>query len=698
MCHLYGRPAAWYHLDREEIRTGTETYRKAEMRTYMETRRNLQIAQDRLLPGTEMEGSVLTLPPEGGGIELPEIAGTFPRYLNAHMHVLSDHAQAFELRAYAKDETEARVVIRFGLMPDFHAAVALDLTWLDGHILFPGHRVGMQKIVCHGSRIEPDEIHRTILVSMPSTGPVRVEMGDLYLSDEPCPVITPSRIPQIDTFGQYTQKDWPWKIRSEEKLREMLLREAEKEAAYPFPFFNRWGGDTRMHLKDGTGYFSTCKKDGRWYLADPDGCAFFSLGPDCVVARCDARIDGLENLLEDLPGRDEESADLYEDMKRSFGETPRGPGILFSYERRNLRRAFGKDWYSRWQDLVIGQLMRLGMNTLGNWSDASLFGRMPYVTSLPSFPDTEAHIFRDFPDVLSEEYVRSAHACASALKSRADDPYMIGYFLRNEPAWAFVDNLILAEEVLRNPVRSFCRTALTDFLRSRHGTVRNLSSAWRHDFTSFDDLLNPLDHAASLSPEAARDLRDFSALLIDRYIRVPAEACRQADRHHLNLGMRWAWISDPLLVRGWDCIDVFSINCYAVDPTSALNQVTDLKVDLPVVIGEFHFGAGDAGLPATGLEAVADQEDRARAFRYYAEHAASHLQCVGCHWFQCYDQFALGRFDGENYNIGLFDITLQPYPALAKAVTETAMRANRIHAGLLVPVSDRPVSLPMIAY
>jgi hypothetical protein len=31
------------------------------------------------------------------------------------------------------------------------------------------------------------------------------------------------------------------------------------------------------------------------------------------------------------------------------------------------------------------------------------------------------------------------------------------------------------------------------------------------------------------------------------------------------LGMRWAWISDPPAA-GWENFDVFSINCYAVDP------------------------------------------------------------------------------------------------------------------------------------
>lgn len=102
---------------------------------------------------------------------------------------------------------------------------------------------------------------------------------------------------------------------------------------------------------------------------------------------------------------------------------------------------------------MVGQLKKHGMNTLGNWSDPALFGTtgIPYVTSLPKFPDTKQFIFRDFPDVFSEEYERNSGKCAEALKARADDPWMIGYFLRNEPSWAFVDNLVLADEVLYNP-------------------------------------------------------------------------------------------------------------------------------------------------------------------------------------------------------------------------------------------------------
>jgi hypothetical protein len=46
---------------------------------------------------------------------------------------------------------------------------------------------------------------------------------------------------------------------------------------------------------------------------------------------------------------------------------------------------------------------------------------------------------------------------------------------------------------------------------------------------------------------------------------------------------------------------------------------------------------------------------------------------VGCHWFQYVDEPITGRwFDGENYNIGLVDVTDTPYFELRVA----AQRAN----------------------
>ncbi len=657
--------------------------------------RTLEISR-LLLPGTEARGEELLLPPSGGGIALPGLADTEERWLNFQLKVLETHAQAFEVRLYG-DQEAPRVVIRFGMMPGLDAAVAIDLQWMDGHILFPGHRPGTQKFVCHGSRIDRKEIRRAELVSMPSSHAVRIQLRGVRYEDAPCETLPMPKEAWIDRFGQYTRKEWPGKITGEEALIHALRKEADAEAAYPFPTWSKWGGDTRRKVQPGTGFFSRGRLDGRWTLTDPEGYAFFSLGPDCVVSRCDARIDGLESLLEETPSR-AEHPELYGERAEAFGEVERSPAVLFSYERWNLERAFGADWESAWKRMIVSQLMRMGMNTLGNWSDPALFGRMPYVTSLPEFPSTKQLIFRDFPDVLSEEYARNAEKCAQALAERREDPWMIGYFLRNEPSWAFVDDLVIADEVLRNPAPSACREGLIAWLRERYGTPEALSEAWEHSFSSFEDLRRSIGKASDFSARAREDLRSFSALLTERYMRVPAEACRAVDPNHLILGMRWAWISDPLLVSGWDAFDVFSINCYAVDPTPALERVRELGVDLPVMIGEFHFGALDAGLPATGLEAVENQAERGKAFRYYAERVAAHPLGVGCHWFQCYDQFALGRFDGENYNIGLFDITLRPYEEMRRAVRRTAETICDVRFGERPPTEDRPRSLPMIAY
>ena len=654
----------------------------------------LSCTQERFLSGTVQDADVLLLPAGGGGFLVNEIAQSKERYLNMTMTVMEEHSMAFELRAYGEGDGKPRVLVRFGLMPRYRTNICLDLNWLDGHILFPGHIPGELKVVCHGSRIERDEIVRAEIISCEAYHDIRVRFEDVELSGEPRAAANAPAQKLVDEIGQYIPRQWKGKMPDAQAMVKAIHKQAALPNAYPFEDWTAWGGHAGMKLAQGTGYFSKIKKDGRWYLLDPDGCAFFSAGPDCVIARCDGRVDGLESLLEWLP----DDPELVEPMQRDWGEVPRGRGKMVSFERANLKRAFGANWYEEWKSMVVSQLKNMGMNTLANWSDPALFGRMPYVTSLERFPETQHKIFRDFPDVLSPEYQKDAKRCAQALLSRRDDPWMIGYFLRNEPGWAFVDNLVIADEVLRDSENTYCKRGLIAWLQEKYADIAALNAAWQTAFASFEALNTPIGKASAFSRQAEEDLRQYSAVLIRAYTAIPSAACREADPNHMILGMRWAWISDPVLASGWECFDVFSINCYAIDPTSAIERVNELKVDLPVMIGEFHFGALDSGLTATGLETVATQTERGKAYRFYCEHAAAHPMCVGCHYFQCYDQFVLGRFDGENYNIGLFDICLQPYQDMADAVRACSGRMYAIHAGELAPTDDRPESLPMIAY
>lgn len=80
------------------------------------------------------------------------------------------------------------------------------------------------------------------------------------------------------------------------------------------------------------------------------------------------------------------------------------------------------------------------------------------------------------------------------------------------------------------------------------------------------------------------------------------------------------------------------------------------------------------------------------------ERAASRPNGVGAHWFQCYDQFTLGRFDGENYNIGFFDVCSRPHGELLREVKSCGETLYEVAAGLRPPTEQRGEAIPMIAY
>jgi len=78
------------------------------------------------------------------------------------------------------------------------------------------------------------------------------------------------------------------------------------------------------------------------------------------------------------------------------------------------------------------------------------------------------------------------------------------------------------------------------------------------------------------------------------------------------------------------------------------------------------------------------------------EDAAAKPWCVGVHYFTLYDQSALGRFDGENYNIGFVDTCHRPYEPLVEAARESHERLYRLASGEAEPFADAPEYLPKL--
>ena len=648
-------------------------------------------------------GCTVRLGKNGGGVALPHMAGCPMPYLIGDIEVLEDHSAAMSLRFYRAEEEKERIFMRFGLLPHLKTRICFDLALLDNRTIYTNRTPGALKLVVHGQRTAPEEVARVELGMKDCFHDVTIRMENFFLSDEPAGDYPVPDKKIVDAFGQWKEKDWPGKIHSEEELKQRITAQ-EGPASYPFPNWNRWGGDSSRPLKPGTGFFSTCKTpDGRWHLTDPDGCDYFSLGPCGVHPGDVCRVDGLEKLCDWLP---EENDPLYGPMYHS-GTLRRAPYMpldsfkTFRFTAANLARVYGENWQEKWEEISHHILMSHGLNSQGNFSGLGQENghtKLPYVRQMMNFPGTKTLIFRDFPDVLSPEYQENAETFAQALESWKDDPWLIGYFLRNEPEFNFVENLVIADEVLRNPADTYCKRGLIAFLAQRYGTVEAMNQSWGSDFDSFDALNQPIPACSVRYPAAKEVLREYSRFLVGEYSRIPAEACRRVDPNHLNLGLRWSKADNADMMAGWQYFDVFSINCYDFDPTRDMDFACQAGVDLPILLGEFHCGALDRGLTATGLKGVKDQHQRAIMFRHYVEKCASHPCGVGAHWFQYNDQFCLGRYDGENYQIGMVDICMQPHPELMEAALKTASVLYQVKNGETAPFAQSPETIPMIGY
>ena len=620
---------------------------------------------------------------DGGKIQLICPADLAYRYLVVDTTVEAEHSVALELNFFNPGADEFKLGYRFGLLPGLKTRVCIDLALIDSRTIFTPRTPGTLKMVVHGNRMEPDEVDKIEFGIHPCVDDVTLLLEDAYLSDE-MPAEFP--IPEgkyVDEFGQWTGRDWPGKIHTEEELRESLL--ALRQNGKPLATRTKWGGEAARKLCEGKGFFKTLKTpDGRWHLVDPDGYDFYSLGVDCIRPGDNPRIDQYPSLCELPP---EPWASMCGDER------------FIRYTEANLRRVFGEDWKAAFREISENVLLEGGWNTVANWSD-EIFRtgekRLPYVWQPDIFPTTELKIFRDFPDVLSEEYQKDAIRRAEALREAKDDPWQIGYFLRNEPEFAFVPNLLIADEAIRNPADSACKRGILQKLEEKYGDIAALNAVWGSGFASFEEIGEQRAGIETRFPGAKADLKELSVYLVEAYVGIPSKACRGVDPNHLNLGMRWAVANSPEQVAGWQNFDVFSLNNYSFDPTPLMNFAVGCGVDLPLMIGEFHFGALDRGLPATGLKGTASQTDRAKALRGYIEKAAAHPNAVGVHWFQFCDQNIAGRFDGENYQIGLVDVALRPYPEMMAASRESAMALPGVTNGEISAFDEPFEEIPMI--
>jgi hypothetical protein len=541
------------------------------------------------------------------------------------------------------------------------------------------------KPMCAGDIVDLARVDRMrILVHRKAEGAMRFCLTPVTATAEEPAALTDPILPKgplLDELGQSRLHTWPAKSKSDEEVTARLRSQLEAAPGQRWPEeFSRWGGWKQRRV-EGTGFFRTHHDGKRWWLVDPEGHLFWSAGPDCVSVNTTAACGGLEKALSWMPDPEGEYAPIY---SRWHG---RVRGI--NYLAANLIRAFGPgEWYDRWSQIALAELRRLGFNTVANWSDWQIARKagFPYVRPLDYSGEGVPCVFRDFPDVFHPQFARAADRFAEQLQKTAGDPALIGYFLMNEPTWGFAEETPAAGMLLNTP-ECETRKALAECLRVRYGSDAAFAAAWGMAVT-FGEVARGA-WRQRLTEAARKDLEAFSTVMVDKLFRTLTEACRKVDPNHMNLGARYAGMPPRWALEGMKCFDVFSINCYQerVDPRY---EEMSAVVGRPILIGEWHFGALDAGLPASGIGHVRDQQARGQAYRVYLEDAAAKPWCVGAHWFTQYDESALGRYDGEDYNIGFLDVCHHPYQPICAAARESHARMYRVAAGEAAPYDQAP--------
>ena len=595
----------------------------------------------------------------------------------------------FELRLYPEG-TEDSFAFIFSLLPYASARLRLPLSATDTSRWLLGREGALLKPMCWGYAVDPESVTRMELkVLRKGPGIVRWCQTPLSITNREPPLIDTPVLPRgklLDELGQAVFLEWPGKTSDTEALWKRLLgQRAASEASFP-PEFSRFGGWAKAKPLEATGFFRTYRDRNRWWLVDPDGYPFWSAGVDCVAPDVTAASAGLEEALSYIPPDDPPySTALRLDKHGRAG---------VNYLAANFARVFGEKWRDDWERIVAGFIRSTGFNTVANWSDWEAASRrgLPYVRPLALEPSVT--IFRDFPDVFDPSFERDAAEYAGQLEPTKDDPLLVGYFLMNEPNWGFASE-VPAEGMLRTNDGCSTRRGLAAFLRERHGTDAGLREAWGMEVT-FSEIEGRRFGGERFTAAAREDLSAFSTVMVEKLFTGLTSACRKVDPNHLNLGARYYTVPPSWALAGMKSFDCFSINCYRERIPHEDLALIARTVDKPTMIGEWHFGSLDAGLPATGIGHVPTQEDRGRAYRAYLEDAATDPNCVGVHWFQFYDQSALGRFDGETYNIGFLDVCHRPYRELTAAALETHRSMYRVAAGKRKPFTDAPEYLPRL--
>ena len=339
----------------------------------------------------------------------------------------------------------------------------------------------------------------------------------------------------------------------------------------PVPL-DRYGGWTARTFR-ATGYFRTEHAADRWWLVDPDGCAFLSIG------LCSVNLDTFDSTA----------------VRQKYGNT------------------------GEWARATAQALRSAGFNTLGRWSNWAPFRAgqpVVYTTKLSCMGDyarqrNRANGERGFPaecmPVFDPEFPDFCDRYVAALDATREDPWLLGHFTDNE--------------------LPFRPDALPNFLSLPDADVGHQAALrWLAERGRTPDAITPQDRDDFLTEVARR-----------YYTIVAAAIRKHDPNHLVIGSRIHGRTICPAVLRGSTPLDVVSVNYYhhwSPEPARMAEWVE--ASGRPFLISEWYaMSVAPDRIPEAGAGfRVRTDEDRGRFYQNMVQGLLRVEGCVGWHWFK----------------------------------------------------------------
>lgn len=487
----------------------------------------------------------------------------------------------------------------------------------------------------------------------------------------------------VDQFGQPAGKSIFNRVRHEKELVRRKNKEIQKLKSDSFgPAMDKFGGWKLGPQLEKTGYFRLKKVNGKWWFVTPSGHLFYSSGVNCIRLSETSFTDGRYHLFPWIDQAKKVSFNHVSFTDIVIGEDKEEKQEAFNVFSANLEKKYGDDYKSEWFKLAAQRLKHWRLNTIGAWSDQEFIesAMIPYVIAL-HVEDEGARIYRygGTTSILDPFDKNFGSVVASVIRhgvaQRSKDSYLIGYFFGNEVPWPDAErgDLLwrLSYELLTSDknLGTASRNALLVQLKQKYSSITELNKSWSSNLESWDSLKSKVfSFESDINKSMKDDLSDFSGVLISRYYRGIARELKAQDPNHLFLGSRLTTRDEKVLSLIAPHCDLLSFNCYK--PLVYYGEWSVLsRLDKPALLSEYHITTYHTSPHLPGLVATSSKRKQIKQLKQFINSAIANDYITGCHWFQFVDQPSTGRtIDGENFSIGLVDITDTPKHYLVHSI------------------------------